>query len=125
MMAAANGHDSVVEFLLKKDKIDVDSQNNSKNTALHWAALMGKKSCVEKLLAAKADANITNEFDKKPFDDAFGKSHSEVCEILAPATEFPQEDEPEEMKKQVDEMVKAVEEGDDDKVKEKLQKAGA
>ena len=35
-----------------------------------WAALNGRDKIVELLIEAKADANIKNEFDRIPFEEA-------------------------------------------------------
>jgi len=37
---------------------------------------------------AKADVNARNEFKRRPFDEAFGRNHTEICELLAPKTDF-------------------------------------
>ena len=66
MMAAANGHEEIVEVLLTK-KPNLLLQNKSGNTALHWAAYMGRKKITQILLThehsklqAKEAANIFN-----------------------------------------------------------------
>jgi hypothetical protein len=66
---AANGNVQVVEYLLSllQDLSNapssslVNHQNASGNTPLHWAALNGHLPCVKALVAAGADASITNE----------------------------------------------------------------
>lgn len=89
-MAAGNGHAEVAEALLE-GKADPDKPNKSGNTPLHWAALNGHLE-VCKLLVGKGKAvtTITNEFGRRPFDEALSKnpSGSEVCEYLAPLTDM-------------------------------------
>src|SRR2546421_728241 len=69
---AANGNVQVVEYLLSllqnlsnapssSPPPLVNHQNASGNTPLHWAALNGHLPCVKALVAAGADASITNE----------------------------------------------------------------
>jgi uncharacterized protein len=75
---SANGNVEVVEYLLslllppdtngtnaasadKSAPSLVNHKNVSGNTPLHWAALNGHLSCVKALVAAGADASITNE----------------------------------------------------------------
>lgn len=75
---SANGNIEVVEYMLslllppetngtnaasadKSAPSLVNHKNVSGNTPLHWAALNGHLSCVKALVAAGADASITNE----------------------------------------------------------------
>jgi ankyrin repeat protein len=54
-------HDlAAVQLLLKAPGIDVDRQDNRKNTALHHAIANGRHSIVETLLAYNANPNIAN-----------------------------------------------------------------
>jgi len=113
MMACSNNHVGLVELLLTVPGLEICSQNKSGNTALHWAALMGRKRIVQMLLLEnaeedpsdlsssvvanfssnkrvrqKADANIFNNANQKPFDLAFAKKYSGVCEVIAKYTNF-------------------------------------
>ena len=45
-------------------------KNDTGNTPLHYAAFNGKKEIVEMLIEAKADANIKNDFERAPIEDA-------------------------------------------------------
>ena len=95
MMACSNNHLNIVELLLTIDLMDINLKNTAGNTALHWACLMGRKRAVEMLLNVdgtfgqyRADANLFNLDGKKPFDMAFNKGYSGVCEIVAKVTNF-------------------------------------
>merc|ERR550537_54641 len=98
MMAAANGHTEIVSALLAKNA-KAGLQNAHGNTALHWAGENGQLGCVELLLAPRdgdgelfhADANVKNEAGKKPFDAAFARNHTDVCEALAKRTSWEHE----------------------------------
>lgn len=64
-MAAANGHDEVLQFLLslisaEEAKVLVNKQNDSGNTALHWAALNDHVKTVEILCDFGADPFLRN-----------------------------------------------------------------
>ncbi|CAD7963594.1 unnamed protein product [Amoebophrya sp. A25] len=119
MMAAANGHEEVVEALLAfrgKNRVAANLllQNKAGNTALHWAAMMGRKKVAQLLLEAETgskicsnpaeqqqdssssaasstsseSANMFNEAKRKPFDEAQLKGYSALCELIAPYTNF-------------------------------------
>ena len=53
-MAAQNGHEAVVELLLKAN-VDVESKDRNSWTPLSWAARNGYEAIVKLLLEAKAD----------------------------------------------------------------------
>ena len=54
--AAKNGHDRVVELLLKKCTIDVNAAEMWGSTALIWAARNGYEKVVQQLLARKVSS---------------------------------------------------------------------
>ena len=77
-LACANGHKEVVEFLLDAGA-DINSLNKSKNTPLHWAALLGRLEVVKLLCdwhtlkpdsGMKADASLKNVFGRIPMEEA-------------------------------------------------------
>ncbi|SCU83286.1 LAMI_0C02652g1_1 [Lachancea mirantina] len=82
-MAAANGHAEVLKFLLSlvKDgrKDWVNAQNETGNTALHWASLNGQEACVE-LLCDEFDADpfIRNNFDHDAIFEAERSGHEAI-----------------------------------------------
>lgn len=81
-MAAANGHLDIVKLLIEKFNININLQNSSGNTALHWAAVNGLKEIVAYLISKKADVLITNKSGKIAAQEAYEKNFYEVSEIL-------------------------------------------
>ena len=65
--------------------------NDSGNTALHYAALIGHSNVVQLLLEAKADANIQNHLNHIPLEDALQANRSDIAEILAPHSKLDEE----------------------------------
>ncbi|KAK9877679.1 hypothetical protein WA026_019354 [Henosepilachna vigintioctopunctata] len=57
--------------ILVKYKANVNSQNNYKHTALHWAIFRGNEYLVEGLLQCGASINIPNASGGTPMDAAF------------------------------------------------------
>ncbi|ODV84142.1 hypothetical protein CANARDRAFT_29310 [[Candida] arabinofermentans NRRL YB-2248] len=82
-MAAANGHSEVVSYLLSlldetEVKLLINKQNESGNTALHWASLNGHVSCVKVLVENGADPFIKNKFDHDSIYEAEKSGKEEV-----------------------------------------------
>jgi ankyrin repeat protein len=82
MLSAANGCLDCVVFLTETVKVDINSANQSGNTALHWASLTGQSECVDYLITKGADVLKENIFCKTPFDEAVARDHKVCCEIL-------------------------------------------
>ena len=57
-------------------------QNSSGNTPLHWAALNGHVEAVKVLVAADADASLTNKAGKDAIYEAEANGKNEVAEWL-------------------------------------------
>ena len=93
MMAAGNGHLSILKMLLKADGANVLWKNEGDNTALHWAALNGHLECVKALIDAKADGTAKNEFGRRAFDEAYRRKHNDICEFLAPDSNLQEKEE--------------------------------
>ena len=66
-------------------------QNDTGNTAIHYAALNGKEEIVKLLLAAGADVNVKNEFGRLPIEDALQGGKPDIAEILAPQSKLDEE----------------------------------
>lgn len=83
-MAAANDHPDVIIYLMSLVPADqqkkwVDAQNETGNTALHWASLNGNLECV-KLLCDEynADPFIRNSFEHDAIFEAEQNGRDEV-----------------------------------------------
>uniref|UniRef100_A0A8V5G4Q3 Uncharacterized protein n=1 Tax=Melopsittacus undulatus TaxID=13146 RepID=A0A8V5G4Q3_MELUD len=78
-VAAANGHATVMEYLISKGaKVDVKDKNG--RTPLHRAAEKGH--VVEMLLNAKADPNAQDKEKKTPLHTAAVRGHLSIVEVL-------------------------------------------
>ena len=91
-LASANGHKDMVEFLLDAGA-DINLLNNSKNTPLHWACLLGRLDIVKLLCdwhtikpdsGVKVDTNLKNAFGRIPMEEALQSGQGEIAEFLAP-----------------------------------------
>ena len=80
--AAKNGDLGRVKALVKESPDLVFSRDDDGWTALHYAALNGKKDVVELLLANKADVNAKAGNGATPLDIAAGHGHKGVTELL-------------------------------------------
>ena len=95
-MAAANGHESIIIYLLslqqqsnqekqegKEDDLFENVKNQSGNTALHYASLNGHLGAVKALLEiGKADPLVANEAGRIPFEEALMNNHKSVKDLL-------------------------------------------
>lgn len=113
-MASANGFVDIVKLLLQQQGqngaavINVNVQNESGNTALHYASLNGKKDVVQELLLfipkninsnsqqinssnqiiKKIDANIKNNVGRIAFEEGLQAGHGDIAEMLAPLSKL-------------------------------------
>ena len=71
----------MVKFLLEKG-INVNTEDEGGNTALHFASLNGKKDIVKILLENKANPNATNNKSQKPIEYSNSKGFNEITELL-------------------------------------------
>jgi ankyrin repeat protein len=76
------GSSRVVELLLKKGQIKVESAGKQGNTALLWAALFCKLPVVKTLVENGADTNVTNRDGKGAAQLAAQRGCSEVLNYL-------------------------------------------
>lgn len=65
-----------------KEKVDLGSQDENDNTALHYAALSGLKYCVEKLVQSGAPLFTENKERQTPCDCAEQGGHAEIALYL-------------------------------------------
>ncbi|XP_038900447.1 ankyrin repeat-containing protein P16F5.05c isoform X1 [Benincasa hispida] len=80
-MAAANGHLSIVEFLISKG-VDVNALNAEKNTPLHWACLNGHIEVVKRLILAGANLSLLNSHERTPMDEALTRGKMDVIDAI-------------------------------------------
>lgn len=71
----------MVELLLKNGA-NVNIQDESENTALHYAASNGKKDFVALLIKHGADINLTNVREQKPLDYANQRGFNEISVMI-------------------------------------------
>lgn len=82
LKAVKSGSIELVKCLIAHSTIDVNKQNNEKNTALHEAAFKGNKDLVDRLIAAGADVNKRNSAGKAPLHRAVAANHLVVVKSL-------------------------------------------
>ena len=77
------GHHEVVKILLKCKDLNINAQNRYGWTALYVAAMKGEShEIVELLLAAGADATITDRQGRSPLDRAKLKGRMRIVALL-------------------------------------------
>ncbi|QPG76310.1 hypothetical protein FOA43_003696 [Brettanomyces nanus] len=86
-MAAANGHSEVLKYLfslLNEKEINsiINKQNDSGNTALHWAAYNGSVESMRILCDHGADPFIKNTFKHDSFYEAQNNKHDDAEKYL-------------------------------------------
>ena len=79
--AADEGDLSTVQSLVERG-VDVNASGELGLTALHAAAIMGRKEVVEFLLAKGANINATDEYGATPLCWAIGGDQYEVVRLL-------------------------------------------
>ncbi|KAL3922721.1 MAG: hypothetical protein SGILL_002051 [Bacillariaceae sp.] len=80
--AASEGDVEEVKALLEYGKIDLDSSDYDKRTALHLAAGEGHIDMVKLLCEKGADVNKRDRWNNRPLDDAKRQNLSECVRIL-------------------------------------------
>ncbi|KAI8927037.1 ankyrin repeat-containing domain protein [Entophlyctis helioformis] len=129
-MAAANGHVSVLEYLVSglttvtalstsiepvsadAQKAAVNVQNDEGSTPLHWASLNGHLDAVNLLLAHGARATLRNKAGKSAVTVAAQADKAEIVDVLLKS--YDEDDVDEEDGVQDNVNVKVVAGGDDD-----------
>jgi len=82
MKAVKVGSVEIVKCLLASAGIEVNKQNNEKNTALHEAAFKGSKELVDILIAAHANVGLQNGSGKSALHRAISGNHLGVSKSL-------------------------------------------
>ena len=87
LVAAARDHDfaAVAALLKAKPQIDVNQCAADGTTALHWAVYHDDLATVERLLAAGADVNASNDYQATPLSEAAVIGNSKVLRKLVAA----------------------------------------
>ncbi|KAG5608574.1 hypothetical protein H5410_019855 [Solanum commersonii] len=77
-MASANGHCSIVEYLIRNGA-DVNASNVEKNTPLHWACLNDR---VKTLILAGATVSALNSHERTPIDEVVCRGKMNVIDAI-------------------------------------------
>jgi ankyrin repeat protein len=82
-LAAANGHEAVVELLTGAGKADVEAKDRYGQTPLSWAAANGHHTVVELLVGkGNADVEAKDRYGQTPLSWAAANGHHTVVELL-------------------------------------------
>lgn len=77
------GHEAVVELLMKRDNVDVNSKDKYKRTSLSWAAIMGYEVVVKSLMKQdEVDVNSKDEHKRTPLSWAAEKGHEAMIKFF-------------------------------------------
>ena len=68
---------------------DVNTQNSSGATALHYAAYKGYSAVTQLLLTSGASTSVTDYKESTPLDLALDGSHQDVCQLLLSSLDQP------------------------------------
>ncbi|MFT4328082.1 MAG: ankyrin repeat domain-containing protein [Wolbachia pipientis] len=79
------GYVKIVEALLRNEEINVNAQDNNKKTSLHYAAKNNNKEIVVALIEAEADVNIRDENRETPLHLAARNNNKEIVVALIKA----------------------------------------
>ena len=87
LVAAARDKDAaaVTALLAAKPKIDVNQRSPDGTSALHWAVYNDDVAMVDRLLAAGADVNASNDYQSTPLTEAAVIGNSTVLRKLLAA----------------------------------------
>jgi ankyrin repeat protein len=88
ILAAKNGHVSILSLLLKYNS-SINAKDTSGNCALHYASAYGFIECLELLLMFKAEVHVENLWKLTPIHIAILKRHDLCVRLLL--NEYPKE----------------------------------
>lgn len=81
--AAQNGHEEVVKLLLRRDEVDLNSEDDQGRTPLGWAAMSGQMAVLNILLARKDIlANWRSNNGMTPLSYAARRGDEESVKVL-------------------------------------------
>lgn len=81
-LAAANGQESMVEFLIDKGVINIECRDKTGLTPLSWAAENGHSTIVKMLLSSGADVETRDTNGYTPLLRAAGNGHGTLVRFL-------------------------------------------
>ncbi len=73
---------ALVEELVEKKSDQINSQNNDKNTPLHFAVLVGDTDLIKLLVSKGAEVNVENGLGDSPLYKAIGDTKVEIARLL-------------------------------------------
>lgn len=82
LLSSANGHGSVVEFLLRNTPLDPNGTDENSWTPLHWACRNGHIGVVKLLLTGGATVDACDSFQRTPLNRAVRIGSSELVQAL-------------------------------------------
>ena len=83
MLAAANGHVDVCDYIVREGKANVDQADNTGRTALHHAAKAMQHETVQILLDHGANMHLRDNYGNTAFHSAARSGSQECVEVLA------------------------------------------
>ena len=81
MMAAWNGHDTVIPLLLEADA-QIDAQSNSGWTPLILASANGEEAAVRELLKGNPNLDLKTKYGKTALDWARQENYQSIVDLL-------------------------------------------
>lgn len=82
MVAAYNGHVSVLEAILRDPRTEVLQENAFGSTAMHYAAQQGHAGCIAPLCRASCEVNSGDKHGETPISWAARNGHSDAVVAL-------------------------------------------
>ena len=74
-LASQGNYPNIIIYLIDKYGININSQDNKGNTALHWAVYMDKKQAVNYLMYYNIDVNLRDNDNETAIDIAIRKNN--------------------------------------------------
>lgn len=81
-LAAANGHNQIIKYLIEKKKLDMNIKDTNNSTPLHYAAAKNQDEVVKYLIEKGANIKSENNNGYTAFNFAAVNGHNNVIRIL-------------------------------------------
>lgn len=81
-LAAERGHEQVIQYLIQRSDIDINSKDISGQTPIFWPTARGNEKMVKLLLGAGADPKIQDKNGYTAISIARRRGHSKVLQLL-------------------------------------------